>query len=60
MISDVLFHAVVEIERYEQDMPEVYGEMTEKIAAVKKVMKDLQLELDTLPAGDAGGRIIGE
>jgi len=51
MISDVLFHAVVEIERYEQDMPEVYGEMTEKIAAVKKVMKDLQLELDTLPAG---------
>src|SRR5687767_7913023 len=48
MISDVLFDAITEIERYETNMPDVYGdaEMKARIADVKAMMRSLQAELD--------------
>jgi len=49
MISDVLFEAREEIERYQKDMPDVYGDLesTVKIEAVKLVMKAVQAWFDT-------------
>ena len=49
MISDVLFEAREEIERYQKDMPDVYGDLesTVKIEAVKLVMKAVQGWFDT-------------
>ena len=49
MISDVLFEAREEIERYQKDMPDVYGdfESTAKIEAVKLAMKTVQIWFDT-------------
>lgn len=57
MISDVLFDALQEIERYERDFPHVYGEarMRERIASVKGAMNDLRAELDTPPASTTNG-----
>jgi len=51
MISDVLFEAVQEIERYEKEMPESYASepLKSKIKAVKDTMTALQRELDTPP-----------
>ena len=49
MISDVLFEAVQEIERYEAECPESYGDIKEEIAAVKNSMRALQQKLDTPP-----------
>jgi hypothetical protein len=50
MISDVLSEAVSAIEDYERDLPQVYGEMAEEIAAVKAAMTALRVKLDTPPA----------
>lgn len=48
MISDVLSEAVEQIEIYEKDFPNCYGspEMKTRIAAVKKAMNDLRMDLD--------------
>jgi len=49
MISDVLFEAREEIEYYQKEMPDVYGnpESAVKIEAVKLVMKAVQAWFDT-------------
>jgi hypothetical protein len=53
VISDVLFGAVEEIEDYERQMPDTYGEpyMKVRLQAVKDAMRGLQRELDTPPQG---------
>jgi len=47
MISDVLFKAIEEIERYQNDLPQCYDEIREEINAVKETMRALQIKLDT-------------
>jgi len=51
MISDVLSDAIQEIERYQREMPHAYGdpELTRKIEAIKKTMRELMCELITPP-----------
>ena len=51
MISDTLFEALTEIERYQADFPNAYGESTEAIEKVKVVMNALRAYLDCPPAG---------
>ncbi len=51
MISDTLFEAVTEIERYQTDFPNAYGESTEAIERVKVVMNALRAYLDCPPTG---------
>ena len=53
MISDVLFEALQEIERYQREMPDVYSDMAADIERVKVEMQTLQRRLDTPPAADA-------
>jgi peptidoglycan hydrolase CwlO-like protein len=50
MISDVLFEAIEEIERYQNDLPQCYDEIREEINAVKETMRALQIKLDTPPS----------
>jgi hypothetical protein len=49
MISDVLFEAIEEIERYQREFPRSYDEIKPDIEAVKAKMRALQRFLDTLP-----------
>jgi metal-dependent amidase/aminoacylase/carboxypeptidase family protein len=51
MISDVLFEAVEEIERYQRDIPWCYDDpaITAEIEAVKASMTALRIKLDTPP-----------
>ncbi len=50
MISDVLFEAIAEIDRYLNEMPEVYeGETRKKILDVRAHMEEIKRELDTPP-----------
>lgn len=49
MISDVLFEALVEIERYQREMPGVYENSRAEIDAVKVAMRALQWKLDLPP-----------
>ena len=51
MISDTLFEAVTEIERYQTDFPNAYGESKEAIEKVKVAMIALRSYLDCPPAG---------
>ena len=51
MISDTLFEAVTEIERYQRDFSNAYGESKEAIEKVKAVMNALRAYLDCPPAG---------
>jgi molecular chaperone GrpE (heat shock protein) len=48
MISDVLCDALEEIERYEKQFPDVYGDKREELARVKAAMDNLRKELDSL------------
>ena len=57
MISDVLFEAIEEIERYETEFPKVYEGLTE-LAEVKAAMSKLQRKLDTPPSVSEMGRAI--
>ena len=52
MISDVLFEAIEEIERYQRELPQAYSRMREDIELVKKVLASLQARLDTPPVLD--------
>src|SRR5262245_61739614 len=57
MISDVLFEALEEIERYQRDCPEAYSdpELKKEIESVKSAMRGLQRWLDTPPSlGEEG------
>jgi hypothetical protein len=49
MISDILFEAIEEIERYQNDFSECYDDLREEIDAVKDAMKALKIKLDTPP-----------
>ena len=52
MISDILYEALSEIERYQREMPEIYvddSDLAVKIEAVKLVMRAVQMYLDTPP-----------
>jgi hypothetical protein len=51
MISDVLCEALDEIERYQRDFSNAYGESKEAIEKVKAVMSALRSYLDCPPAG---------
>ena len=46
MISDVLFEAIEEIERYQADMPICYDTRRIEIDRVKEEMRNLQHRLD--------------
>ncbi len=50
MISDVLFDAVEKIKEYQRDLPEVYGQFSERIDAVTRQMEGLRRELDKSPS----------
>jgi len=52
MMSDVLFDAIRDIEEYEKKFPDVYGQMKNQIARVKEAMRELQRELDRMPADE--------
>jgi hypothetical protein len=50
MISDVLAEAIEEIERYQQDMPDLYcgpGTFGQEIDQVKAAMRRLLVKLDS-------------
>ena len=49
MISDILFEAIEEIERYQKDFSECYDELRAEIDAVKEIMSALRIKLDTPP-----------
>lgn len=49
MISDVLFDALEEIERYQREFPLVYSGITSEIEEVKLPMRRLMNKLDTPP-----------
>ncbi len=49
MISDVLFEAIKEIERYQREMPHVYDQYKTEIAHVKVEMSMLLAKLDAFP-----------
>ena len=49
MISDTLFEAIEEIERYEEEFPGTYDYVKEEIADVKERMRSLQMKLDSSP-----------
>lgn len=49
MISDVLFEAIEEIERYQSNFPDHYNEIRDEIDKVKGAMCRLQLSLDAPP-----------
>ena len=49
MISDVLFEAIEEIERYQNDFSQCYDELRAEIDAVKEIMRALRIKLDTPP-----------
>ena len=51
MISDTLFEAVTEIERYQRDFPNAYSGLKAEIDKVKAVMNALRAYLDCPPAG---------
>jgi hypothetical protein len=46
MISDVLFEALQQIERYQKESPDMYDEMKDEIEQVKHVMRRLLHKLD--------------
>lgn len=46
MLSDTLFEAIQEIEYYQKEYPEIYGEIQEHIDWIKETMKDLQQKID--------------
>lgn len=48
-ISDTLFEASHEIQRYLRDYPDSYSEWTERLARLISEMDDLRRELDTPP-----------
>jgi hypothetical protein len=50
VISDVLFDALQEIERYQREFPEVYSDMADDIDAAKQAMRRLQASLDNSPS----------
>lgn len=49
MISDVMFEAVSEVDRYLKEMPNVYVDVLPQCLAVRKAMNDLRIVLDTPP-----------
>ncbi len=49
MISDVLSDAVGDIEDYQRDIPNAYGEFTAEIDVVKTVMDGLRMVFDAAP-----------
>ena len=49
MISDVLFEAVSEIERYQREMPDIYRPLQSEIDDVKQVIERLRTKLDSAP-----------
>lgn len=52
MMSDVLFDAICDIEEYEKEFPDIYGQMKDQIAQVKQAMRELQRELDRMPTDE--------
>ncbi len=63
MISDILSDAVVEIERYEREMPDVYAPIKDTLGALKAHMTYIRVLLDTPPdvspcCCDCGGPIL--
>lgn len=50
MISDTLFEAVTEIERYQKNFPKAYSGLKAEIDTVKAVMNALRAYLDCPPA----------
>lgn len=49
MVSDVLHDALVEIDRYQREMPDAYDPLTTEIETIKAVMDALRTCLDTPP-----------
>ncbi len=49
MLSDTLFEALCEIERYEKDFPQCYADSAEEIRKVTLEMRMLQLRFDMVP-----------
>jgi hypothetical protein len=47
MISDVLFHAVDEIRRYQRDTPKVYADLKPQLDQLLEQMDSLRIYLDT-------------
>ena len=61
MISDVLSDAIHDIEDYQRDIPDAYGEFTDEIAVVKTVMDGLRMVFDAAPGlGDEHDNVIAE
>jgi len=52
MISDVLFEAVKEIDRYLVEFSENYEDIREEIIVVRDAMDNLRQKLDTPPCCD--------
>jgi len=50
MISDTLFEAVTEIERYQKNFPNAYSELKVEIEKVKAVMNAMRSYLDFPPS----------
>ncbi len=50
MISDVLFEAIQEIERYQADFPQAYDPCRPMIESTKHAMRKLLAFLDTPPS----------
>ena len=47
MISDVLSEAVDAIKEYQEEFPDTYGNLKDRIDAVTKAMEELKTYLDT-------------
>lgn len=61
MISDVFSDAVGDIEDYQRDLPDAYGEFTAEIDMVKTVMDGLRMVFDAAPGlGDEHDNVIAE
>lgn len=61
MISDVLSEAVGNIEDYQRNTPDAYGEFAAEIDVVKAVMNGLRMVFDAAPGlGDEHDIVIAE
>jgi hypothetical protein len=46
MIGDILYQAILDIEKYQKEMPEVYDTAKEQLCELKRHIKRVQLEYE--------------